>query len=246
MILKKIIFIVLLIVIAFYLFYFFAVMGLKPKIILWAWEGPENMMFLEYKNNVTVAFYAGGIEIRDGEIIIKSRANPLIVDPQKKLTAVIRIDNFSTREDLEKYTPQISEFIVKKCQQKNVFHCQIDFDAKESERKAYKEIILNVKKGLPSCIDISITALVSWCSYDNWIKDLPISEAVPMFYSLGLGEEYVKRNFKLREKKCAKSIGVSLDESLPVKKYIEGKKIYIFSANPWTEESFLKAVELLK
>jgi len=241
---KHTLFIILLIILSLFLSHFLIRIISKPKIILWAWERPENMMFIKDKN-IGVAFYAGAIEIKNGEFITKPRKNSLIVDPEKKLIAVIRVDNFSNENSIEKYISEMSEFIVQMCKQKNVFECQIDFDAKESERETYKKIISNVKNGLPPHIDLSITVLVSWCGYDNWIKDLPISEAVPMFYRLGFDERYIKSGFDQGEKECAKSIGVSMDEPFPDKKYFKGKKIYIFNPEPWTEESFSMALELI-
>lgn len=241
---KNSIILFLMIALVFGLFFYAYYSKNDPEIILWAWERPENMMFIQDKN-IGIAFYAGAVEIRNGEFIPKLRKNGLIVDSGKKLTAVIRIDNFSEEDSIKKYIFEISEFIIQMCRQKNVFNCQIDFDAKKSEREAYKKIISYVKKGLPYGINLSITALVSWCSYDNWIKDLPISEAVPMFYRLGPDERYVKSGFGQREKKCAKSIGISMDEPFPDKKYFKGKKIYVFNPEPWTEESFLMASELI-
>src|SRR5205085_1172314 len=57
---------------------------------------------------------------------------------------------------------------------------QIDFDATESERDFYQDLLVQLRKRLPETMPLSITALASWCLYDDWIAGLAVDEAVPM------------------------------------------------------------------
>ncbi|MBI5358812.1 hypothetical protein HZB69_04275 [Candidatus Amesbacteria bacterium] len=133
----------------------------KYTTVLWAWERPEYLNFL--KNTDTgVAFLAGSIEFRDSLIKSVPRLQPLSVDSDTIMTEVVRIDNIDHRDMnfTDKELTAISEFIVRMCSQKGkITHCQIDFDALESEREFYKNLIHDVRKKLPEKLSLSITAL---------------------------------------------------------------------------------------
>ena len=69
-----------------------------------------------------------------------------------------------------------------------------------------------------------------------------------MFYRLG-PDEYVISNGLvgkdfMQAKMCQKSIGISIDESLP-KNYLKNKDIYIFNPKPWEKQNFLNILKLL-
>jgi hypothetical protein len=53
---------------------------------------------------------------------------------------------------------------------------QVDFDATASERRFYRELVIDLRRLLPDSVPLSITALASWCLDDNWISGLPADE----------------------------------------------------------------------
>lgn len=223
-----------------------------PKIIIWAWERPENLLFINDKN-IGVAFLAGSIIFKDSKITIKPRLQPLLINREIPMIPVIRIDNLDKNNQLQLSDDQFSEvleFIIKTCSQNKIAGCQLDFDAKISERDFYKKLIIKVRNGIPKSIPLSITALASWCDINSWLDDLPIDEAIPMFFRLGTDEYLIRNNLVgesfMKAKICQNSIGISIDEPLPPSKYLKNRKIYIFNPHPWTHEDFsniLKEVE---
>ncbi|MEK6335749.1 MAG: hypothetical protein AABM67_12535, partial [Acidobacteriota bacterium] len=92
---------------------------------------------------------------------------------------------------------------------------------------------------LPSHVGLSITALASWCAHDNWLSDLPIDEAVPMLFRMGVEEKQFTNRLESGEDfnaaPCKQSYGVSTDE--PRANLSRDRRLYVFNPNPWTESS---------
>jgi hypothetical protein len=111
---------------------------------------------------------------------------------------------------------------------------QIDFDARLSERDWYRVLLGELRSQLPRAIPLTITALVSWCEQDGWIRGLPIAEAVPMLFRMGPGEVWNRRDFEVQL--CRSSVGVATDElprSIP-----PNRRIYFFAPSRWTEDAY--------
>lgn len=214
-----------------------------PKIILWAWERPENFSFIDTKET-GVAFLSQTIAIKNDEVERFPRRQPLEIPEGAFVVAVTRIE--SDKKEKPALTIEqrnkIVELIAKTSTQKNVKAIQIDFDASETEREFYKTILVDLKKQLPVQVSLSITALASWCIYDNWIKDASVDEAVPMLFRLGVDEQnivgYLNSNHDWREPLCHESYGISLDE--PERKIDVSRRIYVFNPRSWSREDFVK------
>jgi hypothetical protein len=86
-------------------------------------------------------------------------------------------------------------------------------------------------------LPLSMTALASWCSSDDWIASLPVDEAVPMFFRLEPGGRSGPPNipeFRIREPLCASSIGISTHE--PTSATLARKRVYVFPDRGWRED----------
>jgi hypothetical protein len=125
---------------------------------------------------------------------------------------------------------------------------QIDFDAKTSERRFFRDLLWELHRRLPDSISLSITALASWCIYDTWISDLPIDDAVPMLFRLGPdGSEILRRlqsGEDFRIAMCQQSIGISTDEIIPLIPH--NRRVYIFNPHPWSREAFKLIMEKIR
>lgn len=212
-----------------------------PPKIVWAWERPENLEFLDAKE-YAVAFLAQTLELKGDDLIIRSRRQPLKVNPESKIIAVTRIESVKTAgETLALSASQrerIVDLVLKTSMMKNVSGVQIDFDAAVSEREFYTKILQDVRGNLPNDVPLSITALASFCIGDRWLKDLPIDEAIPMIFRMGADNENIKKFLAdgndFAEPLCRKSYGISNDEPLKMK-FDKSRRIYIFNAKSWTE-----------
>ena len=162
-----------------------------PPVILWAWERPENLTFLD-PQKTGVAFLAKTITLRGGKTVVKPRLQLLQLAPGTKLIAVVRIETDRaslSSAQLEQTAHEISSL-------SGVSVVQIDFDAGVSERDFYRKLLLRVREELSPSAGLSITALASWCAGDNWIADLPVDEAVPMLFRMGVERPQFQRRLE--------------------------------------------------
>jgi hypothetical protein len=201
-----------------------------PNLILWAWERPENLSFIVPK--VTgVAFLSATITLNGGSLSYQPRRQPLHVPPATRLIAVIRMESHG---DNQVDARQVAEAIVRASLWQQVGAVQVDFDARFSERAFYREVLTEVRHRLPMAIPLEITALVSWCTGDDWLRGLPVADAVPMFFRMGADSHGVSE--RLQESLCTSSIGISTDEfytGIP-----RGRRVFVFHNRSWTEADY--------
>ena len=74
-----------------------------PSIMLWAWEHPEDLSFID-PHKVGVAFLASTLYLRGDDVLVRPRVQPMRVPPGTVLLAVARIeadplDAFGKRAD---------------------------------------------------------------------------------------------------------------------------------------------------
>ena len=210
-----------------------------PRVVLWAWERPEDLKSLD-ANRFAVAFLAQTLALKDDNVILSPRHQPLDVSPDTKLMAVTRIEstkNTSERAALsDAQRKKAVDLIVRTMRLPNVLAIQIDFDAASSERDFYRALLYDVRAKLPDNLPLSITALASFCVGDRWLDDLPVDEAVPMIFRMGADDRTIK-NFlssgeDFREPLCQKSYGIAVDEPLDIQ-FKPGRRVYVFNHRSW-------------
>lgn len=209
----------------------------SPNIILWAWERPENLEFID-SNKIAVAFLAQTIELNGDKVEVKLRRQPLRVPPETKMIAVTRIETNKngdkvTLSDLQR--EEILRLLLATLELKNVSEIQLDFDVTVSEREFYRKLLQELRPKLPKNIVLSITALASWCIGDTWMKDLPVDEAVPMAFDMGADDktirDFLATGADWNEPLCRNSYGISVNEPLKIK-FKPNRKFYVFTSNP--------------
>ena len=211
-----------------------------PLIILWAWERPEDLAFLD-PQRFGVAFLAQTLTLKDGEVVYSPRHQPLKLPPGVKLIAVTRIESQKiTREHVDvtdNLRKQLVEHIRNTLQLNNVSVIQVDFDAATSERTFYGQLLQDLRRELPDNVPLSMTALASFCVGDRWLKDLPVDEAVPMVFRMGTDSDRIKNLLTsggdFRETLCRRSYGVALDEPV-ITSFDKQRRVYVFNARSWT------------
>ena len=220
-----------------------------PTTILWAWERPEKLDFID-PQKLGVAFLARTIYLRADRVVSRPRLQPLTVPNVAGVIAVARIESDRTMrptlspEQIKAAAAEIAELGTLP----NVVMVQVDFDATTSERAFYRELLAQLRGQLPPATLLSITALASWCKGDNWLEDLPIDEAVPMFFRMG-----VERNQFLSQSAagagfnstpCQGSAGVSTDE--PLTKLPQVQRLYVFNPAAWSPDAIKQMMETYK
>ena len=213
-----------------------------PGKIIWAWERPEDLRFLD-PNEFGVAFLAQSIFLENGRVVPKPRRQPLDVPPGAYLIAVTRIETNKEGPKRpifdEAMIARTAALIKGTLDLPNVGALQIDFDAVTSERAFYRSMVNQVKVDLPPDKPLTITSLASWCTGDAWFNDFPIVEAVPMVFQMGADEEKIKNYLRngndRREPLCRGSYGLSVDDRLDVPLKLNRRRYY-FNSEGWKPE----------
>ncbi len=215
-----------------------------PEIILWAWERPEDLRFIN-TDEVGVAFLARTIYLRNDKVTVRPRLQPLSILPETKLIAVTRIESNSSALLSPAERAQAVTAIAELARNERVRAIQIDFDARSSERLFYRDLLTDLRRELPPRVKLSITALASWCMGDNWLTGLPIDEAVPMLFRMGVDRPNITARLEAGTDFSAPvarhSLGLSTDE--PLTALPAGRRVYVFNPRSWSEQSAQKIVE---
>lgn len=222
-----------------------------PPIILWAWERPEDLEFLD-PERFGVAYLAQTLVLKGDDVIYQPRHQPLKLSPGTKLIAVTRIEGKKTGGEQpalsDAQRERLVSLIVKTSSLQNVAAVQIDYDAAKSEREFYRALLTDLRKQLPWTMPLTMTALASFCLGDRWLQDLPVDEAVPMIFRMGLDnqpvKDYLESNNDFREPLCRHSYGISLDEPLHMK-FQPTRRLYVFSSRAWRQQD-IDQIPLIK
>jgi hypothetical protein len=220
-----------------------------PRLVLWAWERPTDLRFIDAQK-IGVAFLAKTIRLKANEVISKPRLQSLDLPEGAKVIAVTRIESDREHKPVLSIDQrnQVTGIVANLASLPNVSEIQIDFDATQSERKFYRDLIFDLRSRLPQKVRLSITALASWCMDDDWISDLPIDEAVPMLFRMaGDGKPILNRldsGDDFNAAPCRQSYGISMDERRPV--LLASRKLYVFNPGAWTESSVVEILESTK
>ena len=211
-----------------------------PQIILWAWERPEDLEYLD-PQRFAVAFLAQTLTIKGNDVAYSPRQQPLKVHPNARLIAVTRIESQKiTKERValsDEQRKKLVERILKTLELQNVAAIQIDFDAVSSERDFYRNLLQDLRRALPHNVPLSMTALASFCVGDRWLTDLPVDEAVPMVFRMGADSDRIKNMLSsgadFRGNLCQRSYGIALDEPITTS-FAKQRRVYVFNAHAWT------------
>ncbi|HEX5705504.1 MAG TPA: DUF3142 domain-containing protein [Pyrinomonadaceae bacterium] len=210
-----------------------------PRVVLWAWERPENLKTVD-PHHFSVAYLAQTLALKNDDVLLKPRHQPLDVSPEMKLIAVTRIESqkttgeYASLSDAQRH--KAVELILRTMRLRNVSAIQIDFDATSSERDFYRALLHDVRAKLPDNLALSMTALASFCVGDRWLSDLPVDEAVPMIFRMGADDRSIKNLLSsgedFREPLCQKSYGIAVDEPLDIK-FKPNRRVYVFNHRSW-------------
>jgi len=213
--------------------------GELPRLVLWAWERPDDLRALP--GGIGVAFLAQTITISGSSHLVLHRRQPLRVDDGTTMIAVTRIEAAGDVDGAD--VPGIARAISDRGRLPMVKGVQIDFDARSSQRAMYRRLLHDVRAALPPAMPLSMTALASWCLDDDWLDELPVDEAVPMLFRMGSAANAVRRDWSSRTiaPKCRGARGVALDEPMAWRGDVA--RTYVFNAGAWSGAAVKAAVE---
>jgi len=209
-------------------------LGAFPKNTLWAWERLDDLRSIDRKS-FGVAYLEATVRLAGGLSVIWRR-QPLLVPPDTVLICVVRIEAPAGSSDLgdPALSAKVAEIIAAARELRDASAVQIDFDARRSQRAFYRAVLTDLRRRLPDSVPISVTALASWCAGDDWISNLPVEEAVPMYFRMGPEHRPAERpgwSYPIREPLCSAAAGVSTDEAWPRMDFRH--RLYVFHPRPW-------------
>jgi hypothetical protein len=216
-----------------------------PRVVVWAWERRENLGFID-PGKTAVAYLARTLELAGDGVTVRPRFQPLTVPAHTMMIPVVRIE-VDRRRPPTLSSAQRAEAarVIAGLARTSPAAIQIDFDARRSERRFYADLLRDVRKRVPASIPLSMTALASWCADDDWIAGLPVDEAVPMIYRMGRdGPEitrYLRNGGHFAPASSSNSVGLSLDSQMAG--LGAGKRVYLFSPQPWTPDALQQALK---
>jgi hypothetical protein len=211
-------------------------MASLPRYTLWAWERREDLRFLDthryavayLDRTVTIGLTVAGQPRRDPVAFSATAVRIPVVRIEAPRSAVL---NTANRAD-------VMDAILASARVPGIAALQLDFDATRSQRSFYRDLLFDLRRQMPPNLRLSITALASWCSYDNWLPGLPIDEAVPMLFRMEPDRRRAPshvEDLQIREPLCQSSAGVSTTEPWP-SRLLAGKRIYVFADNGWRHD----------
>lgn len=221
-----------------------------PQTMLWVWERPEDLRGVDAR--VTgVAVLRETLRLSTGirgGIEVVGRHQPVVLPEGIAELAVVRLEaepgfDAEARGDGAVLRGVVGE-LARVARGPGVAGLQVDFDATRGEQAWYRQMLMALRTEMPKGMPLEMTALVSWCSTDDWIGDLPVNAAVPMFFRMEPDRRRLRvagsAVYGVREPLCRGSVGVSTREPWP--DGWMGKRVYVFADEGWRADlDLLKA-----
>jgi Protein of unknown function (DUF3142) len=226
-------------------------MSALPRITVWSWERREDLRAID-ATTTAVAYLDRTVLVNAAGVAVKPQRQALLLPAAKELSriAVVRIETTTdavlNEETSEKVAAAIAGSAVT-----SLAALQIDFDARKSEREWYRKVLTRVRAKIPAAMPLSMTALASWCSYDNaWMARLPVDEAVPMLFRMEPDRRQAavmgvsgRDEFVIREPLCRGSVGISTREQWP--RDVAAKRVYVFPDAGWRRDDVKETIKRL-
>jgi hypothetical protein len=215
-----------------------------PRVLLWAWERPERLTFINPARE-GVAFHAATFQLSGETVEPYRRRQPLVLPPGTYRMAVMRIEVARGTVPGEAQRVRLVRLITEQVRQQAPDAMQVDYDARASERPFYRALLQELRAALPAPTRLSMTALASWCLDDGWLDGLPVDEVVPMVFRMGADAAQVRAELAKRGdfdgRRCRESVGFVVDEpqlSLP-----PGRRTYWFNPRSWSAQDLQRIRE---
>ncbi len=204
-------------------------MNTLPSRTLWVWERPEDLRSIDPR---TTAIATLDRTLLIGRTVaVVPRRQTYIYPAGTARISVVRIEAPGAIEPA--IEPSIVDLVLDTLSSSPAA-LQIDFDARRSQRDFYLAFLRDLRRRMPPSMPLSITALASWCSSDDWIDRLPVDEAVPMLFRMEPDRRFTPPGLpwlRIREPLCQSAVGISTREPSPVP--TGGKRVYIFPDRGW-------------
>lgn len=213
-----------------------------PRLILWAWERPEDLRFVQAP--AEVAYQAGFVVIEGDGIEARGRHFPLqVAAPPSTVLVHVQISHARPLVWSPELRARVSAAVLHFARASPARRVQIDFEVRQSERQALLDVLADIRRGLPAGTTLSMTALASWCADEDWLDQAPVDEIVPMLFRMQKGGDSIRKLLAeggdFRNPKCRTALAISTDS--PIARAPPGRRIYLFNPRSWDASAFHQA-----
>ncbi|MDI9408777.1 MAG: hypothetical protein QM523_05985 [Candidatus Pacebacteria bacterium] len=218
-----------------------------PGKIIWAWERPEDLRWLPSDYGIAHVTYS--IKLIGNQAIVRRNLNRFLHRPDMVVVPIVHVDPSFARPPTmnRQQLVTIVQTLLIQAQNSPSQWVQLDFEAVESQKPFLATVIRTARSMLPGEKKLSITALASWCFFDDqWLQDLPADEIVPMVFRMGRDRDRIRhtlgRSGTLPHPRCRSAIGIATDEPL-VK--VAASRYYFFAPKSMKPDSMVWLDEFL-
>jgi hypothetical protein len=120
--------------------------GELPRTVLWAWQSPNDLRAID-PSTTGVAVLMRTISVSAAGVRVEPRLTPLIVPPAARVLAVVRLE-VGAGVDPQPSLSEVSRASVAALTS-GAIGLQIDFDALESQRPFYRQLLTDISAALP-------------------------------------------------------------------------------------------------
>ncbi|MFZ6734966.1 hypothetical protein ACO0LG_23805 [Undibacterium sp. Ji42W] len=173
-------------------------------------------------------------------IKLRRRMNRLVVAPGVQVTPVVhvQVDLAATPVLGQQHTDAINKAMLAAARRSSTGWIQLDFEAMESQKPYYLELVNGLKKSLPANIKLSVTTMAAWCSEPELLARIKADEIVPMFFKMGSNASRYQDRLIYHPEQLApqcrdQAIGFSVQETPSSNVHQRYQRRYWFNDKNW-------------
>ena len=207
--------------------------------VVWAWERPEDLRFLE--TGVDVAVQSGFVVLTGSGVFARGRRFTLQTSRPPTVSVVhVQIDHHRQLAWTAGQRRETAEVVLGLGNSLKTQTLQIDFEVRRSERPILFDVLSDVRRLMPPTSTLSMTALASWCETETRLRGAPVDEIVPMLFRMGPEGQALKAKIEaggdFANPRCRTALGVSVDT--PLIRLPPHRRVYLFDPRSWTDRDY--------
>lgn len=187
-----------------------------------------------------IALLLDHLVISSSGIKLRHRMNRLVVAPGVQVTPVVhvQVDLAAMPELGQQHTEAISKAMLAAAKRSSTGWVQLDFEAMESQKSYYLELVNSLRKSLPASIRLSVTTMAAWCSEPGLLARIKADEIVPMLFKMGSNAAQYQDRLAYHPEQLApqcrnQAIGFSVQEAPSPEVQQRYQRRYWFNYKNW-------------
>ena len=210
--------------------------------LLWMWDRPQ--LFSSLPEGTGIAYLHATVRLSGTQSRTIWRQWPLRIAPGVAVIPVVHValDNLAPSPVDDAQQQAIADALGHAAAHSRSGWVQLDFEARRSQREAYIALLQRLQP-LRANVQLSATALASWCMGDPWLPAGLLDEVVPMYFRMGTESARIRQRLQATGAAtvpaCRDAAGLLLlGEPWTALRGL--KRRYVFHTGAWKTEDFEK------